>query len=210
MVRPGPPMGMTVMAAPTTTWMRLTRRLGCDGNPLRRRSDLIEGLLLPAAIVVFLALCPIVAAVAGMWIHADNTAARHDELSWHRVSAVLLNAAPGPLMSDNGANSWEVWTLARWTLDGRQRHGDVPVPANTRAGSTVPIWLDRAGSVRMPALTAAQVKDRVVVVTMIALAGVALFLAGSALLARRVLDRRRLAGWEAAWLLVGPNWSHQG
>ena len=44
----------------------------------------------------------------------------------------------------------------------------------------------------------------------LALAVLAVFLAGLALLGRRVLDRRRLAGWEAAWLSVGPQWSRQG
>jgi hypothetical protein len=99
-------------------------------------------------------------------------------------------------MSDNGANTWVVWTRARWTADGRQRLGSVPVQAKTRAGSTVTVWLDRAGNVQMPLLVAGQAGDRVVVATLIALAGLAVLLASLVLLARRVLNRRRLAGWE--------------
>ena len=91
----GTAAGVTMMATPTTTWMKLTRRLGRDGNPLRRRSDLIEAWLLPAVIAVFLALCPVVAVVTAAWVHADNAAARHAQLSWHRAEAVLLQAAPG-------------------------------------------------------------------------------------------------------------------
>ncbi len=206
----GTAAGVTMMATPTTTWMKLNRRLGRDGNPLRRRSDLIEAWLLPAVIAVFLALCPVVAVVTGAWVHADNAAARHAQLSWHRAEAVLLQAAPGPEMSDNGANSWVVWTLARWTMDGRRHVGDVPAAAKSRAGSTVAVWLDHAGNIRTPPLTAAQVGERVVTATSFVLAGLAVLLAGLAWLARRALDKRRLAGWETAWLAVGPRWSRQG
>ena len=195
------------MATPTTTWRRLARRR--DRNPLRRPADLIEGWLLPAAIAVFLAVSPLVAAAAGLWVRADNAAARHAQLSWHRAPAVLLKAAPGPEMSDNGANTWVAWTPARWTSGGKSRTGSVPAPAGTSAGSTVRVWLDRAGNARTPPLTAAQVSDRVIAATLTALSGLAVLLAIVAVLTRRLLDRRRLAGWESAWLSVGPQWSHQ-
>jgi hypothetical protein len=195
------------MATSTRTWRKLARRR--DHNPLRRRADLIEGWLLPAAIAVFLAASPLVAAAAGAGVRAGNAAAAHAQLSWHRAPAVLLKAAPGPEMSDNGANTWLVQAPARWTSGGQPRTGSVPAPAGTSAGSTVRVWLDRAGNVRMPPLTAAQVSDRVIAATLIALAGLAAALAIMAMLTRRLLDRRRLAGWESAWLSVGPQWSHQ-
>lgn len=201
--------GVATMAAPTTRWMRLARRLGCDGNPLRRRSDRIEARLLPAAIAIFLALSPLVVGVTGMWIRADNAAARHAQLSWHPVTAVLVQAAPGPEVSDNGANTWIVWTPARWTVDGRQRVGDVPAVSGSRAGSTETVWLNRAGKVQMPPLTAGQVGNLILTVASIALVVLAMLLVGLAILIRRALERRRLAAWETAWLAVGPRWSHQ-
>ncbi len=206
----GTAAGVTMMATPTTRWLKLSRRLGGDGNPLRRRSDLIEAWLLPAAIALFLALCPVVAVLAGIWVRADNAAARHAQLSWHPADAVLLRAAPGPAMSDDGANSWVVWTLAKWTVDGRRYVGDVPAVAGSRAGSTMTVWLDRTGRVRTPPLTAAQVGGRVGTATWFCLALLAVLLAVLAGLARQILDKRRLAGWETAWLTVGPRWSHQG
>jgi hypothetical protein len=198
-----------MMAMPTTKWMKLTRRLGCDGNPLRRHSDLFEVWLLPAAVAAFLALCPIVAVMTGAWVRADNASARHAELSWHRVEAVLLQAAPGPEFTDNGANSWVVWTAARWTIDGRRYVGDVPAAATSRAGSTLAVWLDRSGRVRTPPLTKAQLRGRFVTASWFSLTGLAVLLAGFVWLARRALNRRRLAGWETAWLAVGPRWSRQ-
>jgi hypothetical protein len=198
-----------MMAASAKTWRKLTARLGRDRNPLRRRADLIDAWLLPAALAAFLALVPVVAAVTGAWVRADNAAARHAQLSWHRARAVLLQAAPGPEMSDNGASTWLVWTLARWSVDGRSYTGDVPASAKSRAGSTETIWLDRTANVRVPPLTPPQVGNRVLAMTFIALAVLAVVLAGLGWLARWALDRRRLAGWETAWLAAGPRWSHQ-
>jgi hypothetical protein len=190
-------------------WTRVGRRLGTDHNPLRRRSDLIEAWLLPAVIAAFVALGPLAAGAASAWVHAGNAAARQAQRSWHRVPAVLLAAAPGPMMSDNGANSWVTWTPARWTAGGRPHSGKVPAAAGTRAGATVPVWVDRAGNVQTPPLTADQVRDRVAVAASLALAALAVLLACLAAGVRRVLDRRRLAAWEAAWLSAGPLWSRQ-
>jgi len=208
MRRSDPPMAVNGMAA--TTWTRITRRLGFDHNPLRRRSDLIEGWLAPAMIAVFLALGPLVGGAAGVWVHAGNVATQRVERSWHKVSGVLLQPAPGPMMSDNGANSWIVWTPARWIADGRELVGKIPASAGTSAGAVVPVWIDRAGNVQTPPLTAAGARDRIAVGVSFALLGFAAVLAGMTLLVRQVLDRGRLAGWEAAWLSVGPQWSRQG
>jgi len=185
----------------------VARRLGLDHNPLRRRSDVIDGWLLPVTVVTFLLLGPLVAGLIGLRVHADNAAAQRAERSWHQVPAVLLKAAPGPMMSDNGANAWLVWTPARWVSGNRTRTGIVPAPSGTRAGATVRVWLDRTGTLRVPPLTPARAEDRIVVAMAFALAALAVFLAGLALVTRGMLDRRRLAEWEAAWLSVGPQWS---
>ncbi|HTW01368.1 MAG TPA: hypothetical protein VMF87_13800 [Streptosporangiaceae bacterium] len=195
---------------PTTTWTRIARRLGLDHNPMRRRSDVIEGWLLPVTVVTFLLLGPLVAGLIGLRVQAGNAAEQRAERSWHQIPAVLLKAAPGPMMSDNGANAWLVWTPARWAAGGRSRTGIVPAPSGTKAGATVRVWVDRAGTVRVPPLTAARASDRVAIAMGFALAALAVFLTGLALVTRSVLDHRRLAGWEAAWLSVGPEWSrHQ-
>jgi hypothetical protein len=199
-------IGMT----PTTTWTRVARRLGLDHNPLRRRSDMIEAWLLPAVVVVFLALSPLLIGAASAFIQNGNAAAVRAERSWHRVNAVLLQAVPGPMMSDNGANSWVTWTQARWTADGRRHVGQVPAPSGSSMGSTVPVWLDRAGNVQTPPLNARQIRDRVVLAAVVALTALAVCLAAVALIARRLLERRRLAGWATGWLAVGPQWSRRG
>lgn len=198
-----------MMAMPTTTWMKIARRLGRDHNPLRRRSDVIEAWLAPAAIVAFLALSPLVAGLAAMGVRADNAAAQHVQQSWHPVSAVLLRAAPGPEFADNGANTWTVWVPARWAVDGRNYTGKIPVPADSRAGSTQTVWLDSAGHVRAPAMTKPELSGAIGTGIALALAALAVVVAVATRLTRWLLDRRRIASWATAWLAVGPRWSHQ-
>ncbi len=193
-----------------TMWTRFTGRLGFDHNPLRRRADLIEGWLLPAAIAAFLILGPLAAIGIGLWVHSGNVAAQRAERSWHEVSAVVLKPVAGPLISNNGANSWLVSAPARWTSGGRTQVGDIPVAAGTSEGAVVPLWLNRAGKVQLPPLTPGGARNRVEVGVLFALAGIAILVTGLALVTKWVLDRSRIAGWAAAWLAVGPQWTHHG
>jgi len=197
------------MTRPTKMWKKLTRRMGRDSNPLRRRSDVIDAWLVPVAIVAFLALCPLVFTVTGSWLRATATSQRQAQASWYSVQAVLLQPVAGPEQAAHGANSWLTWTPAKWTADGVQRTADVPALSGTAAGTKVTVWLDPAGKVHMPPLTASQARDRVAVGRVIALAALAVVLAIMVILARRILDRRRLSGWEHAWLSVGPTWSRR-
>jgi hypothetical protein len=189
-------------------WTRVTRRLGLDHNPLRRRTDVMEAWLVPAVIAAFLLLGPLVAGVAGLQAHAGNAAVQRAERAWRPAPAVLLQAAPGPMMSDNGDNYWLEWAKARWTYGGRTHTGEVPARSGSRAGSTVRVWLDRSGNVQPPPLTAAAARQRITVTVSFTLASLALLLVGLALLGRNLLDRRRLRDWEADWLSTGPQWSH--
>jgi hypothetical protein len=193
--------------APTTMWTRVSRRLGFDHNPLRRRADRIDGWLLPALIAAFVILGPLVVGAAGLWVHTDDAAAQRAEQSWHEVRAVLLAPVAGPAISGNGGDSWLVWTPARWTADGRPHTGNVPAPAGTSKGAVVPVWFSRAGQMQVPPLNAAGARDRIVVAALFALASLAVVLTVLGVLARWLLDRSRLAGWEAAWRSVGPQWS---
>jgi hypothetical protein len=202
------PDGVSVMTTPTTTWTRLARWLGADHNPLRRRSDIIDAWLLPVTLALFLLLGPVAAGGAMWFTHAQVAAGRHTQQSWQRVPAMLLRAAPGPMAG--GSHAWTVREPARWVAaDGTVHAAQVPVTAGTRAGSVVPVWLDRAGRPQPLPLTSSQVSDRVVVAVSAALAALAVLLTGLALAIRWQLNRRRLAAWAADWDRVGPQWSHQ-
>jgi hypothetical protein len=200
------------MTAATTRWVKLSRRFGTDGNPLRRPADKIEAWLTPVAIAVFLALCPVVAIGMSAWVHADNAAAQRAAHSWRSVKAVLLQAAPGPAESDDGANAWTVWVEARWSvggLHGLQEKGSVPVPAGSPKGSTQTVLLNRTGAVQVPPAPASQVAALADTATGAGLSVLAVLMVGLTCVIRHVLDRRRIALWESAWLTVGPRWSHR-
>lgn len=188
-------------------WKRLTRRLGHDDNPLRRRVDVVEAWLVPVAIVVFLALCPLVLSLTGTWMRAANTTEQRAQAGWHHVPGVLLQSVPGPQQPNHGMNSWITWVPARWTDAGIEHQGVVPAAAGSRARSAVTVWLDSAGKVHMPPLTAGAAGSRVLEARISGLAVLAVLLAIMVLLTRRIFDRRRLAGWGSAWLSVGPTWS---
>jgi hypothetical protein len=190
-------------------WKRLTRRLGRDGNPLRRRSDRIEPWLLPVAIVVFLAMCPLVLSLAGNWMRAANASELRAQADWKPVQGVLVRAVPGAEQADHGQNSWLTWSPATWKVDGIQHSGLVPAQAGSPARTSVTIWLDKSGRVHVPPLTPGGAGARVLEARAISLAVLAVVLATMLLLARRFLDRRRMAGWETDWLSVGPSWSRR-
>jgi hypothetical protein len=197
------------MTTPTMTWTRLTRALGSDHNPMRRRSDLIAAWLGPAALAVFLILGPLAAGGAVIWAHARNAAVRSADVRLRPVPAVLLQAVPGPLFTNGGENNWVTWTPARWTAGGQQHQGEIPATSGSSKGATVSVWLDQHGHVQTPPLTADQAHDRTLLTAIGALAVLAVTLACLGLAGRSVLNRRRIAAWEADWRVTGPRWSPQ-
>jgi hypothetical protein len=199
-----------MMAAPTKVWMRLARRLGRDGNELRRRSDFIEGCLVPAAIALFVIFVPLVAALTTFWVRADNSSVARAEVTWLKVPGVLLQSVPGPMEADHGADAWLEQARARWMWDGQPRVGYVQAAAGSTAGSPVTVYTDRVGHVQTLPLTTGQVTGRVIEISVAVLTVLAVLLAGLVRLVRHALHRRRIAAWEAAWREFGPIWSRQG
>ena len=53
----------------------------------------------------------------------------------------------------------------------------------------------------------AQLATRAQLAEEVAVAGLAIMLAVIGWLARRALDRRRMAAWDADWLATGPQWT---
>ena len=98
------------------------------------------------------------------------------------------------------------WAPARQTApDGRPRAGAIPVNGHLAAGHTAPLW---AGAARWPARPAPShgaVRARLAAAAVAAIAAAGIALLCLARAGRWALDRRRLAGWEAAWAAVGPN-----
>ena len=86
------------------------------------------------------------------------------------------------------------------------RRGYVAAPSGTRAGRTVPIWVDQAGRLTGPPLQPRQVTGQAVLAMVVAPFALGAFLLCAGALGMQAVDRRRLAAWDAEWRATGPRW----
>jgi hypothetical protein len=159
-------------------------------------------------LAAFLACAPLLGIAAWHWAHAAGLRAERDQRTTsHQVSAVLMHSAAPPVLAASASSS-VAEVRARWIVPGGAVHtGDVSVPGGTKAGTRVMVWIDRAGQVTSPPLSPVQVTGQAAQAAVGVVAALAVVLAGILLLARRVLNRRRLATWHDGWSAFGPRWT---
>jgi hypothetical protein len=131
----------------------------------------------------------------------ENASAQYDG------SAALLQGAPAPTATGRLLGYYQV--LARWTTPaGRARIGRIPVVADMVTDRTVPLWADSAGSpTGFPVNHHRQVPAHETDAAAVAIMALGIVLLCLAWAGRRVIARRRLVDWEAAWAAVGPEWT---
>lgn len=184
----------------------MMRRLRPDRNPLRRTVDRVEAAIMAVLLAVFLAGFPLAALAAGR-VAAGGLRAERAQASWLQVPAVLLQNAP-EVSQPLGQASLMPAVRARWTaLDGTPRTGEVYAPGGARAGTTVLVWTDRSGRLQAAPVQRSYVVAQETFAALGAVVLVAVAVATSGFLARRALDRRRLAAWDAEWSRTGPQWT---
>lgn len=179
-----------------------------DRNPLRRASDRVETAVLAVLVVAFLAAAPFTAMAAGAWMHAVSHGAQvAQEAARRDVPARVLEVAS----QTPGSGGYYAYAAsaslarARWTApDGKVITGEMPVPAGTAAGATVRVWVTSDGQLTDQPLQDSQVTDSVVTAEILAVTGLGVLLLMTGVLARRALDRHRLAAWDAEWRATGP------
>lgn len=185
----------------------IMRRLRPDGNPLRRTVDRVEAVVLAVLLALLLAGAPLAALAAAGQVAAGSARAERAQSGWRQVPAVLLRNAPQgsqPL----GQESMMPLVRARWTApDGTSCVGQVYAPDGAAAGTTVMIWTDRSGSLRGEPVKRGYVVAQEAIAALWAATLVAFVVAVAGFLARRALDRRRLAAWDAEWSRTGPLWT---
>jgi hypothetical protein len=189
--------------APQSTWLR---GFWPDHNPLRRRCDRVEAVLLGALLAAFLVGATLAALAAGRWAYDSALHTRRAELgTWHEVPAVLLTAAA------QQPAGFQAPARAAWITPHGVRHtGLVSAVAGSPVGTTVEVWVDPAGRQTGPPVQLAQVQGQTVLAGVAAVMAVALLLWSAGLVTHRVTDRRRMAAWDAEWRATGPKWSHHG
>jgi len=183
-------------------WLRRVREWWPDRNPLRRRCDRVEAALITALLAAFLTGAPLMALAAGRQAQDGGPRPGQAQLAgWHQVPAVLRTAtiqrfAPSP------AQAW-----AQWAAPGGVPHtGRVLAPAGLAAGAVVPVWVDAAGRLARPPAPPGRHDSQALADGLVAVLILAELLCGAGLVAHRVVDRRRLVGWDAEWRAIGPAW----
>lgn len=156
---------------------------------------------------MFFAGAPLLGVAAGDWMrNAAEHSARTQQVAI-QTRAVLLQSAPPAVLAARALRSMTD-ELARWTAPhGGVRTGEVPVPAGTKAGTTVAVWTDVQGRLTNPPLSTTVISDQALMVGVLTPVAFAAVLAASWLVVRRLLLARRLAWWEAQWSATGPRWT---
>jgi len=192
-----------------TGWLaRLLRGRRLDRNPLRRRTDRAETVVLGALLTAFLAAAPFAAHAAGSLAHATYAReAQAQRTVLRQVPATLLQAPP-KITAIPGAGVITLGVDARWRApDGQVRTGIVFAPAGATAGSAILVWVNHAGQLADPPLGRGQLATRAQLAEEVTVGVLAITLTVIGWLVRRSLDRRRMAAWDADWLATGPRWT---
>ena len=183
---------------------RFVRGRRPDRNPLRRGSDRVETAVLAVLVIVFLVAAPFTALASGSWTLARaHQAQLAERASSYQVPALVLKleAPSGGAYGDPSAH-------ARWTAhDGKVVTGDIAVPLGAAVGSTQWLWTTADGQLTNPPLQDSQVTGQAYFAEGAAVFTLAVLVTITGLLARRTLDKRRMAAWDTEWRATGPRWT---
>ena len=184
---------------------RLVQGQRLDRNPLRRGTDRAETVILAALLAAFLGGAPFAAQATATWSNTAFLRQLHtQQATVHQVRATLLEA---PVRGGGYAAVLASQADARWTApDGHAQTGLITAPPQARAGSTVLIWTSQSGNPVTP-LQRGDISQQDALAAAAAVTVLAVLLLLAAWTARRALNRRRLAAWDAAWLATGPRWT---
>lgn len=195
--------GRLTVVAERVTWV--ARGLWPDRNPLRRTVDRVEGVIVATLAVAFLVGAPLAAVAAGHITYGIGSRSAHAQrTAWHQVPAVVLATIP-PSGYVYQTTAWVSWTAP----DGKRRTGVVAAPPHARPGGSVMVWADSTGQLTRPPLQPSQVRSQAQLAAIIAPLVLGFILLGTGQLAKGLLDRRRLARWDAEWRATGPQWTRQ-
>jgi hypothetical protein len=184
-------------------------RLIFGRNKLLRPCDRIEGAIPLAVSAAFLTVLALAALLGGHIYNSQRAAAARLR------PTVAIVSKPGPVAANAFDPTAPVQVKATWRLaDGAERSGlltasTAPAIDDAWAGSTVPVWLNRSGDPQPPPPAQDEIVACAVTAGAVLSTGAGALLAFCYWLARRALDRHRLARWEQAWAATGPRWTRR-
>lgn len=189
------------------SWLARSPVAGGRNSPLRRTVDRVERGILALAVALAVAAVP-VAVLAGAAVQrASDVVVTQQNAAAFPSTAVLLKDAPA---NTPGSALGVSTALGKWrTPAGNTLTGQVSAAPGTSAGTTVPIWLNAAGHPVDAPLTADQAYWRGVVTLVLVLIIAFTLIASAYAVTHWILDRKRLAAWEADWRTVEPRWTQR-
>ncbi|MFE2261308.1 Rv1733c family protein [Streptomyces griseosporeus] len=179
-------------------------------NPLRRRSDLVQGWIGLALLLTASAATPAAVVLAADAAHDRATrTARQQAQTRHETTATLLeNARRHPEPGSAEARGTRYPAQVRYTdPQGRPRTATTDVPPSLPRGSTLRVWVGTDGQLTDPPLTPDQIRNRVRGSAIIAALGVPAASIAAYGVTSRVVQRRQLAAWDRAWADTAPRWT---
>ncbi|MFJ7071801.1 hypothetical protein [Streptomyces sp. NPDC098781] len=178
-------------------------------SPLRRRSDVVEAWTLRAVALLLVVVAPLVGVVAAWWAHDGATATvqeRRDDRRQVRAEVVGRTSKAVPMAYGGRQPSANV--TVRWTDPAHgTRTATAHVPAGTRAGETVDVWLDAQGRGVAPPPDGTAVWQHTITIGVCVTAGVVGVILLGHTLVRHSAMSRRLAEWEQEWARTEPEWT---
>jgi hypothetical protein len=186
---------------------RAVRRFTLGHGPLKRGCDRLEFAARVVLVLVALLSVPVALAV-GTGLRSDlmDTAARQ---AAERTLTTAVATADAPTRTDVPLGGRPV-VPAWWTTpDGQVVDGDVRAPVGTGAGEVFEIWVTPEGRPAGPPLTAREVTQSAVVLTLVGWTGV---LAATGILHVGLcwlLARHRDRDWAREWAAVEPTWTRR-
>jgi hypothetical protein len=188
------------------------RGLWPDRNPLRRSTDRVQSYLLAGLFVATVAAAPFAAQTASHAAYAGALRQQQVQLATtHQVRAVLTRVALSTISeSAASAASPVVPVAATWTsVTGVHRTGLVMARSGSPRGSAVTVWTDDAGDLKSPPLESSQVSGQGELAAIGAVTGLGLLCLCALIIVRHAVNRRRMAAWEAAWVVTARVWNRQ-
>ncbi len=169
----------------TRRW-RVARIVG--RNPLLRRTDRIEALVLLLALLASLAVIPVCGVVAAVTFDTRHSLYSREAHERHRVAATVSEV----LLVDSGTTVVQ----AKWAAASGERSGQVQLARVAKPGETDDIWVDGDSKPSLPPTPTWHA-----VIDAVGMAGVALLIAAFAMTslvaaAYGQLNRARYAAWE--------------
>ena len=183
-------------------------RLYVRRNELRRPSERVEAVLVAILLAAFVAAVVVAALLAARVYRSEQANAAGLQPT---VAVLAPHAVPtATQLLDQSGSVAASWRLADGaTRSGLLNAGMVPDVDRLPPGTSVRVWLDRAGLPVPPPQSTQGMVLGAAMAGLTVVAGAVSVLVTVYLLGRRGLDRRRLANWSSAWAVTGPQWTRR-